>query len=155
MARKISKIPKGKIKPFLKSQKEKLEIQKKERELKQYNSTERIENLKKQISLSSTKDPEDLMIIIIDNLKETEFIPEVNGFYTFIYNAKTPNIEYDQHPLIVCLEILPWGFRGFNFHWRKYRNYTWMEVVGQMHIVHANELDELLAIPYAKFRLNK
>ena len=80
---------------------------------------------------------------------------EFNGFYTFIYNAKTPNIEYDQHPLIVCLEILPWGFRGFNFHWRKYRNYTWMEVVGQMHIVRANELDELLAIPYAKFRLNK
>jgi hypothetical protein len=44
---------------------------------------------------------------------------------------------------------------GLNFHWRKYRNYTWEEVVGKLHVVRENELDELLALSYGKFRLNK
>ena len=77
-------------------------------------------------------------------------IPDVGGFYTFIYNAKTPNIRYDQHPLIACTEVLQWGFRGINLHLRKPRQYTWEEVVGQLYIVQYDEVDDLLKIPYGK-----
>ena len=118
-------------------------------------STARVERLLKQIKRSGTSDPEDLMMIVMENLTEKTWVPEEGKFYTFVYNPKTPNIEYDQHPLIACMEVKKWGFRGINFHWRKYRNYTWEEVAGQLHVVKFEELDELLSIPYAKFLLNK
>jgi len=111
----------------------------------------RMREIKKRILKEGSNDPEDLMIIIIDVLKEEALYPEVGKFYTFIYNAKTPNLRYDQHPLIACTSIEPWGFRGINFHWRKYRQYTWPEVAGKLHIVRYEELDEMLSIPYAKF----
>jgi hypothetical protein len=113
----------------------------------------RIELLKSKTQ--GIKDPEDLMLIILDIFKDVVMIPEVGKFYTFIYNAKTPGLEYDQHPLIACTEIKNWGFIGINFHWRKYRNYTWNEVAGQLHIVKYEELDELLSLQYGKFILNK
>ena len=101
-------------------------------------------------------DPEEMMLIIMEALNSTVTpIPEVGQFYTFIYNAKTPNITYDQHPLIACTDLQSWGFKGLNFHWRQSRNYTWEELAGQLYIVQYNELDDLLAIPYAKFILNK
>jgi hypothetical protein len=111
----------------------------------------RMREIKKRIEKEGSNNPEDLMIIIIDVLKEEALYPEVGKFYTFIYNAKTPNLRYDQHPLIACTSIEPWGFRGINFHWRKYRQYTWQEVAGKLHIVRYEELDEMLSIPYAKF----
>ena len=50
-----------------------------------------------------TNDPEEMMLEIMEALNDTvEPIPEVGKFYTFVYNAKTPNITYDQHPLIAC-----------------------------------------------------
>ena len=118
-------------------------------------TTARIKELKKRIDRTETTNPEDLMLIILDVLKEDTLYPEVGKFYTFVYNPKTPNIEYDQHPLIACIELKKWGFRGLNFHWRKYRNYTWEEVAGKLISIKYNELDEMLSIPYAKFLLNK
>ena len=103
-----------------------------------------------------TDDPEEMMLEIMELLNDTVTpIPEVGKFYTFVYNAKTPNITYDQHPLIACTDLQSWGFKGLNFHWRQSRNYTWEELAGQLYIVQYNELDDLLAIPYAKFILNK
>ena len=102
-----------------------------------------------------TNDPEEMMLDIMEALNDTvETIPEVGKFYTFVYNAKTPNITYDQHPLIACTDLQSWGFRGLNFHWQKYRNYTWEELAGQLYVVQYNELDDLLAIPYGKYILN-
>jgi len=115
----------------------------------------RMRELRKRILAAETNDPEDLMIIIIDVLKDEALYPEPGKFYTFIYNAKTPGLEYDQHPLIACTSIESWGFKGINFHWRQQRQYTWPEVAGKLHIVKYEELDEMLSIPYAKFRLNK
>ena len=110
----------------------------------------RIEAIKDE--LETTNDPEDLMLMIMDALKDTVTpIPEVGKFYTFVYNAKTPRIRYDQHPLIACTDLQQWGFKGLNFHWRQSRNYTWEELAGQLYIVEYDELDDLLAIPYAKF----
>ena len=102
--------------------------------------------------LETTNDPEDLMLMIMEALKGTVSpIPEVGKFYTFVYNAKTPRIQYDQHPLIACTDLQQWGSKGLNFHWRQSRNYTWEELAGQLYIVQYDELDDLLAIPYAKF----
>ena len=101
-------------------------------------------------------DPEEMMLLIMEALNSTVTpIPEVGQYYTFIYNAKTPNITYDQHPLIACTDLQSWGFKGLNFHWRQSRNYTWEELAGQLYIVEYDELDDLLRFPYGKFILNK
>jgi len=101
-------------------------------------------------------DPEEMMLLIMEALNSTVTpIPEVGQYYTFIYNAKTPNITYDQHPLIACTDLQTWGFKGLNFHWRQSRNYTWEELAGQLYIVEYDELDDLLRFPYGKFILNK
>jgi hypothetical protein len=111
----------------------------------------RIEEVKDELE-KSVNDPEDLMLIIMEALNNTVTpIPEVGKFYTFIYNAKTPNITYDQHPLIACTDLQSWGFKGLNFHWRQSRNYTWEELAGQLYIVEYDELDDLLRFPYGKF----
>ena len=103
-----------------------------------------------------TNDPEDMMLEIMELLNDTVTpIPEVGKFYTFVYNAKTPGETYDQHPLIACTSLEQWGFKGLNFHWQQSRNYTWNELAGQLYVVQWNELDDLMAIPYAKFILNK
>jgi hypothetical protein len=118
-------------------------------------TSSRVKELLRRISKEELTDPEDLMLLIMEVFKEEVLYPEQGKFYTFLYNPKTPNIEYDQHPLIACTELQKWGFKGINFHWRKSRQYTWEEVAGKLHVVKYNELDELLSIPYAKFRLNK
>ena len=104
---------------------------------------------------NATNDPEEMMLEIMETLKDTVTpIPEVGKFYTFVYNAKTPNKTYDQHPLVACTSLERWGFKGLNYHWRKSRNYTWEELTGQLYIVQYDELEALLTIPYAKFILN-
>ena len=119
------------------------------------NPTERVEELKRMVLDANTSDPEEIMLIIMELFTIEEILPEVGKFYTFIYNPKTPNITYDQHPLIACVDLFKWGFRGLNFHWQQYRNYTWAEVAGKLHLVEFQELDELLALQYGKFLLNK
>ena len=115
----------------------------------------RIEAVKDELE-KSVNDPEEMMLIIMEALNSTVTpIPEVGQFYTFIYNAKTPDITYDQHPLIACTDLQSWGFKGLNFHWRQSRNYTWEELAGQLYIVEYDELDDLLRFPYGKFILNK
>ena len=115
----------------------------------------RIEEVKDELE-KSVGDPEEMMLIIMEALNSTVTpIPEVGQFYTFIYNAKTPDITYDQHPLIACTDLQSWGFKGLNFHWRQSRNYTWEELAGQLYIVEYDELDDLLRFPYGKFILNK
>tara|TARA_Y100001960_G_C14390571_1_gene688435 strand:+ start:202 stop:612 length:411 start_codon:yes stop_codon:yes gene_type:complete len=117
--------------------------------------TERVEELKRMVLDANTSDPEEIMLLIMELFTIEEILPEVGKFYTFIYNPKTPNITYDQHPLIACVDLFKWGFRGLNFHWQQYRNYTWAEVAGKLHLVEFQELDELLALQYGKFLLNK
>ena len=116
--------------------------------------TARVEELKERVLQGNVNDPEDIMLLIMEIFTIQEIVPQTGKFYTFIYNAKTPNINYDQHPLIACVEVFRWGFRGLNFHWQNYRNYTWEELPGQLHVVEFQELDELLALQYGKFILN-
>ena len=90
----------------------------------------RVERLKERLEEENTTDVEDIMMTIMDIFNDTVTpVPDVGNFYTFIYQPKTPKIQYDQQPLIACTDIFRWGFRGINFHWQSPRNYTWGEVV--------------------------
>jgi len=132
---------------LLQSQRRKLAEQREANE--NLNITNRIKQLIPDLN-NKTNDQEEMMLEIMGVLNDTVTpIPDAGKFYTFVYNAKTPRIIYDQHPLIACTEVLRWGFRGINFHLGKYRNYTWNEVAGQLYIVDYEELGDLLSIPYA------
>ena len=117
--------------------------------------TARTKELQRKIAESRSVDQDDVMMFIMEVFKEEVLYPEPGKFYTFVYSPKTPDIEYDQYPLIACTSLERWGFKGINFHWRQGRQYTWEEVVGKLHVVKYTELDELLALQYGKFRLNK
>ena len=106
----------------------------------------RVYTLRKKIK--NIFDPEDIMIEIMDVFDETRLIPEVGEYYTFVYNAKTPGINYDQHPLVAVTSVHNWGFQGINYHWNKVRRYTWEEVPGFLHIVRRNEIELMRGINY-------
>ena len=104
----------------------------------------------------SEKDLGERMELIMYALNDTVTpIPEEGNICTFKYFAKTPNIKYDQHPLVAVTELFQWGFRGINFHLRDYRQYTWEELGTQAYIVQRDELDDLLSLDYGKIMLNK
>ena len=83
-----------------------------------------------------------------------DIVPLPGKFYTFVYQPKTPRIEYDEYPLIACVGLEKWGFRGLNYHWGSWRNYTWEEVVGYPYIIYPQEIKTLRSIPYQKKQLN-
>ncbi len=99
-------------------------------------------------------DSDDKMLEVLERLSEVEIVPNVGRYYTFIYNPKTPRIRYDEYPLIACIEVNRWGFRGVNYHWGKFRNYTWDEVQSNLHVIYSRELEDLRSIGYQKFELN-
>ena len=98
--------------------------------------------------------PQMSFLEILDVLNEGGKVPTVGIYYVFIYNPKTPNIQYDQHPLVAVLAVFEWGFRGLNYHWGEVRNYTWNEIAGGLYKVSDLELRSLRTIPFARFRLN-
>ena len=99
-------------------------------------------------------DADDKMTEVLERLSEVEVVPDVGRYYTFIYRPKTPRIRYDEYPLIACTEVNQWGFRGINYHWGSWRNYTWEEVQSNLHVVYPRELEDLRSINYQKFDLN-
>lgn len=112
-------------------------------------SSARVAKLKKKVK--DIKDPELIMMNILEIFKESEYIPDINGYYTFIYIPKTPDIRYDEHPLVQVTAIERWGFKAFNYHWLQMRNYTWVEVVGKLHTIKPNELEYLRSLRFEKF----
>ena len=97
---------------------------------------------------------DDLMLELLEVLQESGKIPNVGKFYIFVYNAKTPNIQYDQNPLVAVTDVYQWGFRGLNLHWGETRQYTWSEVAGSLYEVYPSEIEDLQALPFANFRIN-
>ena len=98
-----------------------------------------------------TNDPEEMMLLIMDTLQDTEVVPDAGQYYTFLYTAKTPRLTYDQHPLVAVTDIQRWGFRGLNYHWGKFRNYTWEEIGGVLYVVRPSEINDLRNVSYAYF----
>ena len=105
-------------------------------------------------SLIGNESPDDIMLKVMETFKKTELIPEPGKYYTFVYSPKTPNVQYDQYPLIACLEVKPWGFIGINYHWGKVRHYTWEEVVGYLHVIGTEEIKSVRYLAYAQFNIN-
>lgn len=104
--------------------------------------------------LIGIEDPDDLMLEILDLLEEYDSIPEEGKYFVFVYQAKTPGIEYDQNPLVAITDVFEWGFRGFNYHWGDMRQYTWNELAGQVYEVYQEELKDLRALPFGNKRIN-
>lgn len=102
----------------------------------------------------SLTDADDKMTEVLERLSEVEVVPDVGRYYTFIYRPKTSRIRYDEYPLIACTEVTRWGFRGINYHWGQFRNYTWEEVQSNLHVIYPRELEDLRSIGYQKFDLN-
>ena len=105
-------------------------------------------------SVVGNEDPDDLMLEILNVLQESGRVPRVGKYYTFVYRPKTPNITYDQNPLVAVTEVFRWGFKGINFHWGELRQYTYDEVAGQLYEIYSEELADLREVPFANIRLN-
>jgi hypothetical protein len=112
----------------------------------------RIKSLVK--DLYGTESAEDLMLKIRNVLKETTNTPQAGNFYTFAYRPKTPRMRYDAHPLVAVTNVYSWGFSGINFHWGEQRQYTFEEVLGSLHFVNKNEVEDLRRIPYGQIKIN-
>jgi hypothetical protein len=162
MARKVSKIPKGKIKSLLASQREKLSEQQRDA-IQQEETSETLDRLEvstKKLSriemleeaILQGIDSEDKIMSIIQRIfDDTEKYPRPGNIYTFVYTAKTPGILYDQHPLLMVESINLSGFRGYNVHWSDHRNYVWEGVGSSFHRVQrGEEFDYLHDVPYMK-----
>jgi hypothetical protein len=104
--------------------------------------------------LIGIEDPDDLMEEILGVLTDVSPVPEVGKYYTFVYKPKTENVQYDAHPLVAVTDIFQWGFRGINFHWGSPRQYTWIELVGNLHLVLPEELEDLRTLPFVKVKIN-
>jgi len=103
-------------------------------------------------TLIGTETSDDLMLELMDLLTETKEPPKVGKFYVFVYNAKTPNMRYDQNPLVAVTDVYKWGFKGLNYHWAEMRQYTWDEVAGGMYEVYDTEIEDLKKLPFSNIR---
>ena len=113
------------------------------------NQSGRVSQLKRKIR--DMYNPDDIMLSIMEVFTHSEFIPDVGNYYTFIYLAKSPDITYDQYPLVAVTSVERWGFKALNYHWNEFKNYTWQEVAGKMHLIEPNEIEYLRSLPYSKF----
>lgn len=104
------------------------------------------------ISSEFTGGPDYNMGMLLGFLTESEIVPEADKYYVFVYKAKTPNIQYDQHPVIMCSGVYKWGFTGFNVHWNESRQYSWAEVLSNLYELSEEEFQTVQDIPLAKFK---
>tara|TARA_R100001129_G_scaffold143907_1_gene105054 strand:- start:234 stop:611 length:378 start_codon:yes stop_codon:yes gene_type:complete len=106
-------------------------------------------------SLIGTEGADDIMIELMNTLTNTvTSSPSVGKYYVFVYNAKTPNIQFDSNPLVAVTDVFEWGFRGINLHIGQYRNYTYNELVGELYEVNSDELSDVRELPFGKMQLN-
>lgn len=106
--------------------------------------------------LVGTETSDDLMSKIMEVLQPAVDPRELEAgnFCTFIYQPKTPFVQYDEHPLVAVTLVDEWGIRGINYHWGKFRNYSWDEFIGEVHTFEPNELTDLRTLQYQKYRIN-
>ena len=101
----------------------------------------------------SEKNLVDRMDLILYALNDTVTpIPEAGNICTFKYYAKTLNIQYDQHPLIICGNVYKWGFNGINEHWGTIRQYSWGEVLSNVYELSEEEFQTLAQVPLALYK---
>jgi len=102
--------------------------------------------------LTGLEKPDDIMGELIKVLTKGGIIPAAGKFYTFVYNAKTLDIAYDEYPLVAVTNVYSWGFRGENLHWRESRNYDYNQIVGGLYEIYSDEISDVLELNYGKIR---
>jgi hypothetical protein len=122
---------------------------------KQYQSSKptltqssRVAVLKKNIQ--GMVNPDQIMKEIIKIFKEVHSTAIPGYYYTYIYDPITKG-PYDQFPLIAMIDRVENGYRGLNFHWNRLRNYADIGVVGNLMVIHNDEIEEMKKINYSKF----
>ncbi|QPX47999.1 hypothetical protein PQC13_gp034 [Synechococcus phage S-SRM01] len=109
-------------------------------------------------SLFGNETPEQLMDEILTIASDTKRnFPVPGKYYTYIYYAATPRILYDRHPLIIAGDILPKGFRAFNYHWGKIRQYNTEDgdrLVSGLYELTPQEYNILKSVPYKRIIRN-
>jgi len=104
------------------------------------------------------KDSDEMMeniLLLLNEFDRQMVVPQVGTYTTFIYSPKTPRIRYDRNPLVAVTELHSWGFTGINYHWGKFRNYTWAEVDTHPHLILPSELRDMRSIPYQNYKINR
>jgi hypothetical protein len=106
-------------------------------------------------NMTGLADPDDRMLEVLELLTPTPVrLVEPGKLYLFVYNAKTPNITFDQNPFIAVTDVFQWGFRGFSAHWREPRQYTWNEVGTEVYEIFRSEVNDVLRLSLMNKRLN-
>ena len=98
---------------------------------------------------------DDIMTELITVLSEGGKVPSSGKYYTFFYNAKTPGMQYDQHPLVGVTDVFSWGFRGINFHWdsqNSRRQYDYNQIIGGLYEIYPEEMSDVIELGFAKVR---
>ena len=95
---------------------------------------------------------DDIMGELIGVLSEGGKVPEAGKYYTFFYSAKTPNIQYDEYPLVGVTGVFSWGFRGINFHWGDNRQYDYNQIIGGLYEIYPEEMSDVIELGFAKVR---
>ena len=106
-------------------------------------------------SVTGTESGDDLMLEVMNALREGGKVPTAGNYYCFVYQPKTPNIQYDQNPLVAVSNVFSWGFKGLNYHWGQMRQYTWDEIAGGLYLITAEELPDAREIPFQNIRINR
>jgi len=102
--------------------------------------------------LIGTESADDIMQNLLSVLSESGKIPTSGKYYTFVYRAKTNNIEYDEFPLVGVTDVFLWGFRGINFHWRDRRQYNYDQIQGQIYEIYPEEMSDVIELNFTSIR---
>ena len=86
-----------------------------------------------------TESADDLAQEILGVLTEGSNVPEWK-LLVFVYKPKTPNIAYDEHPLVAVTDVFSWGFRDWIIIGVKWGNIH-PRIVGGLYKVDEMELE--------------
>ena len=111
-----------------------------------------MDRVKELLPTAAGRSPTSNMKKLLDILDGKTIIPDVDKYYVFVYKAKTPRIQYDQHPFVAVTAVYQWGFTGYNFHWEGSRTYTWGEVLSNFYEVEDHELTSVQKLPIARIK---
>jgi len=106
--------------------------------------------------VSSSDKRMNMILEAIENTNRGMF-PEAGKYYTYIYYAKTPKLLYDRYPLIKAGDLLSKGFRGFNYHLDKIRQYNTSDgdrLITGLYEISPAEFNLLLRVAYKKLVKN-
>lgn len=98
---------------------------------------------------SSLETPQQNMHKLIEILDERTYgYPQPGDVFTFIYQAKTPNLIYDMHPVTEIQGFTKDGFYGWNYHLGMIRQYKARSgrLLSNFYKIDSDELDIVLSI---------